>query len=637
MPSTTGYNGSTDFLKWYKQNYGADYDEKTGLSRKAGMTDGDWDVGTILHNYYIKGQQNEAARQENIKDINARYDGMIDTAKAGFASARKTLGENKAVAQQNASITLDKLRKYLPMKQQAQGLGGLGTQSAELDAYNKYMSQMGGIASDYQGNMRAIDDSETSSIGELERYRADSLEENDSLHDSLARNYGDSADAEAKSAWKGYLQNEKNKRDEAYNMAQSILSNSTSGNLADLMNYVNALNGKVSPEQLAALRQYAQSIADRNAQAAADKQQGGYDEAYNMAVNILSNATTSSLDELNAYINGLQGKVSAEQLAALGEYAKSIASRNAQYDADKKQSGYGDAFNMAVGVLQSAITDNPEELMAYVNSLEGKVSAEQLAALRQIATNVAGANKKVDTSEDSANAKGIVEDTVIDMLATGNHDGAKEFLENNKHLIGPDTLDAYTQLVGLGDKVKIEEEQAAKDQRIIEGKEYVPYHGDNFRLVEELPQDANEIVNNDSFTKQLEKMGFYGPGDPTIPNGTTFAIERDVTGSDKEDGWDLISPLAWIVDSSSPLGVGGSLVSGALTQAGGLGSYLFGRIWYVTYYNGKWYRSESMSGKSAGQQNFENVNAELVEDLKKDSSIIDKGGVLWDYLKNYFS
>ena len=58
MSSTTsGYNGSIDFLKWYKQNYGTDYDEKTGLSRKADMTDGDWDVGTILHNYYIKNQQ----------------------------------------------------------------------------------------------------------------------------------------------------------------------------------------------------------------------------------------------------------------------------------------------------------------------------------------------------------------------------------------------------------------------------------------------------------------------------------------------------------------------------------------------------------------------------------------------------
>lgn len=574
MPNTTsGYNGSTDFLKWYKQNYGVDYDEKTGLSRKEGMTDGDWDVGTILHNYYLKNQQNEASRQENIKDINSMYDGMIDTAKAGFDSARKTLDENKAVAQQNASITLDKLRKYLPMKQQAQGLGGLGTQSAELDAYNRYMSQMGGIASDYQGNMRAIDDSETSSIGELERYRSDSLEENDTLHDSLARSYGDNADAEAMSAWKGYLEGEKNKRNEAYNTAQSILSNATSGNLEELMNYVNSL----------------------------------------------------------------QGKVSAEQLTALGEYAKSIAERNTQTAANKQQSDYDSTYNTALGVLQSAVTDNLDELLAYVNGLEGKVSTEQLAALRQIAQNVAAANKKIDTSEDSANASGIVLDAITDMLVTGNQDGAKEFLENNKHLIGPNTFDAYNQMIGLGDKSKIKEEQATKDQKIIEGEEYISYNGDQYRLVEELPKDANEIIKNDSFTKRLKALGYDQPYDEDIPNGTTIVIERDVTGSDKADGWDAISPAAGLLGMYLPVAGLASPVAGALTQSGGLGSYLFGRMWYVTYYNGKWYRSESMSGKSAGQQNVENLHAEFREDVKKDSSIGGKFGVLWDYIKNFLS
>ena len=526
MPSTTGYNGSTDFLKWYKQNYGADYDEKTGLSRKAGMTDGDWDVGTILHNYYIKNQQNEAARQENIGAINERYNGMIDTAKAGFDSARKTLGENKTVAQQNASITYDKLKKYLPMKQQAQGLGGLGTQSAELDAYNRYMSQMGGITSDYQGNMRAIEDSETKTVGELERYRSDSLEENDNLYDSLARTYGDNADAEAKSAWKGYLEGEKNKRDEAYNMAQGILSNSTSDNLADLMNYVNSLNGKVS----------------------------------------------------------------AEQLAALGEYAKSIADRNAQAATDKQQSGYGDAFNMAVGVLQSATTDNPEELLAYVNSLEGKVSPEQLAALRQIANNVAGANKKVDTSEDSANASNIVETVVSGMIDNGDYEGAKEYLDNNRKLLGPETLDAYMQVINTGtaadEKVKTEEEQAAKDQRIIEGKDYLPYGGNQFRLDKELASDANEIKNNDSFSQQLNIAGYEGPYDPKIPNGTTFYIKRDTSGSDKETFWDYIPFVHGFTMSLDHLST------------------------YVTYYNGKWYESTPM------------IPPDLVEHSKSPNNIL---------------
>lgn len=548
MPNTTkGYSGNTDFLKWYKGNYGTDYDKNTGLVRKEGMSDGDWDVGTILHNYYIKNQQNEADRQEKIESINRRYDGMVDTAKAGYQSARQALGENKATAQQNASITYDKLKKYLPMKQQAQGLGGLGTESSGLQAYNTYMTQMGGIASDYQENMRAIDTEETSSLGELERYRTDSLDEADTLYDNLSRANADSADDEARAAWAGYLNAEKQRKDEAYAMAQGILGSSTSGDVNQLMNYVNGLAGKVSPEQLAALGEYAKSVADANYKKATDEQ------------------------------------------------------------TSKQQSDFGNAYNMAVSVLSSSTSTNADELLAYVNGLQGKVSPEQLAALQQIARNVAGANAKTENAGDKDNANGIVQDTVSDMLATGNLDDAKDFLENNKHLLGPDTLDAYTQLVGLGDKAKTEEEQAAKDQRIIEGKEYVSYNGDNYRLVEELSQDANEIVNNDSFTKRLKALGFDQPYDKDIPNGTTIAIQRDATGSDKFSIADL-----------SGLQI--------FTSAGGIGSYLFDRMWYVTYYNGKWYHSESASGKKAWKAGIE----DYYNDAQKNKDL--PAGELWKYL-----
>lgn len=517
--TSKGYNGNTDFLKWYKGMYGADYDKDTGLVRKEGMSDGDWDVGTILHNYYIKNQQNEADRQENIGAINERYDGMIDTAREGFDSSRRTLDENKSVAQQNASITYDKLKKYLPMKQQAQGLGGLGTQSAELDAYNRYMSQMGGIASDYQGNMRAIDDSETKTVGELERYRTDSLEENDNLYDSLARTYGDNADKDASAAWKSYLAGEKDRRDEAYAMAQSILSKSTSGSVEELMAYVSGLEGKVSPEQFTALQNYAKSVAEGNYKKATEEQ------------------------------------------------------------SNKQQSDYNNAYNMALGVLQSAITDNPEELMAYVNSLEGKVSPEQLAALRQIATNVAGANSiSSETSADKNTAKDIAEDEFIKLLSNGDYDKARKFLEDNKDLFGSYTYDMYNQITDSWKEEGDEEEQAATDERITNGEEYLTYEGTQFKLGDKLERDANEIAHNDSFKEQLQKMNFNGPYDPNIPNGTTFLIMRDLTGGDKKDVWDFI-PFAWHFN---------------VTTAG--------LEKYVTYYNGEWYFSERVDGKTAAQQ-----------------------------------
>lgn len=502
MPNTSkGYNGSTDFLKWYTDNYGTDYDKDTGLVRKEGMSDGDWDVGTILHNYYIKDQQLATDRQEKVDSINRRYDGMVDTAKAGYQSARQALGENKATAQQNASITYDKLKKYLPMKQQAQGLSGLGTQSAELDAYNRYMSQMGGIASDYQENMRAIDTEETSSLGELERYRTDSLDEADTLYDNLLRANADSADDEAKAAWDGYVRADKQSKDEAYAMAQSILASSTSGDVNELLAYVNGLAGKVSPEQLTALQNYAKSVAEGNYKKATDEQ------------------------------------------------------------TSKQQSDYNNAYNTALGVLQSATTDNPEELLSYVNSLEGKVSPEQLAALRQIATNVAGVNLKAKTDADQANANNIVETIVSQMLDAGNYESAIEYLENNKQFIGQSSYDAYSKLIDNfvkeEEKIKTETEQAAKDERIINGQENISYNGQQYRITGEYGGNANEKLSSEQLA-MIKKAGYGGPYDPSLPNGTTFAVNL---------GWS---------DG------------------------------YITYYNGKWYESKNV-GDASPQDGSENV------------------------------
>lgn len=490
--TSKGYNGNTDFLKWYKGMYGADYDKDTGLVRKEGMSDGDWDVGTILHNYYIKNQQNEADRQEKIDSINQRYDGMKDTAMAGFDSARQALGENKSVAQQNASITYDKLKKYLPMKQQAQGLGGLGTQSAELDAYNRYMSQMGGIASDYQENMRAIDTEETSSLGELERYRTDSLDEADTLYDNLSRANADSADDEAKAAWDGYLRADKQSKDEAYAMAQSILASSTSGDVNELLAYVNGLAGKVSPEQLTALQNYAKSVAEGNYKKATEEQ------------------------------------------------------------TSKQQSEFGNAYNMALGVLQSSTATDANELLAYVNGLTGKVSPEQLATLQQIAQNVAGTNLKTKNDADQANANSIVETIVSGMLDAGNLEAAREYLENNKAFMGQSTYDAYSKLVDTyvkeEEKTRFEEEKTAQDERIISGQENISYNGQQYRITGEYGGNANEVLSSEQLA-MIKKANYSGPYDPKIPNGTTFAIN-----------------LGW--------------------------SY-----GYITYYNGKWYESKSV-GKS---------------------------------------
>lgn len=492
MPQSNGYNGNADFLKWYKTHYGVDYDGKSELTRKEGMSDGDWNVGTILQNYYIQSKENERQRTEGISAINKRYDEMIDTAVAGYDSARDRLGANKSTAQQNAAITYQKLQKYLPMRQRAEGLGGLGTESAGIDAYNRYMSQMGDIESDYQSNMTAIDESQTSHIGELERYRSENIEEKNALHDTLAREYASDADSDSRSAWDKYLKGVKDSQDEAYDLVMKSLASSKS----------------------------------------------------------------TSLDELLEFLAGYNDKVTDEQYKSLTEYAKSVADTNSKNASDASAADQESAYKMAMQVLSSSTAVDPAALMTYISQYEGKVSPEQYEALKQYATNVAGANAKTKADADQAAAAEIAEIVINGMLDSGDYKGAQEYLANNKALLGAATVDAYQGVIDSyikeDERLKKEEEQKARDSRITSGQETISYNGMNYKITGAFDGDAMEKLNSDQL-RQLKNAGYEGPYDPDIPNGTTFAVNF---------GWS----------------------SG-----------------YITYYNGTWYKSEAKGADTTPQ------------------------------------
>lgn len=463
MPQNSGYNGNTDFLKWYKTHYGVDYDGKSELTRKEGMSDGDWNVGTILQNYYIKSKESEAQRAKDIAGINERYDGMVKTAEAGYDSARKRLGESAAVAKQNASITYEKLKKYLPMQQKAQGLGGLGTQSSELAAYNRYMSQMGGIESDYQSNMTAIDDSQTEHIGELERYRTESIEDKEDMYDSLSRAYEENADNESRDAWDRYLKEFKD----------------------------------------------------------------GQDKAYDLAMKSLSSSQSSSLEELLAFLAGYNGKVTDEQYKSLTEYAKSVADTNSKKEADASAADKEAAYKMAMQVLSSSTAVDPAALMAYISQYQGKVSHEQYAALEQYARNVAEANAKTKTDADQAAAAEIAEIVIGGMLDSGDYEGARKYLDSNKALLGSATVDAYQGVIDSyvkeSDRIAEEEKKTEHDNRITSGQESFSYNGMEYRITE--AYDGNIVDKlGDSQLKTFKNAGYSGPYDPSLPNGTTIAV-----------------------------------------------------------------------------------------------------------------
>ncbi|MBR2870238.1 MAG: hypothetical protein IKB98_02505, partial [Clostridia bacterium] len=82
---------STGFLDWYKINYGSDYDGQSNLVKSETMSDKDYMLGrNMLENY--RSQQSINTQQQN---------------------ANQELIVQRDKAQQNASISLDKLMKYV--------------------------------------------------------------------------------------------------------------------------------------------------------------------------------------------------------------------------------------------------------------------------------------------------------------------------------------------------------------------------------------------------------------------------------------------------------------------------------------------------------------------------------------------
>ena len=172
------YEGE-DFLEWYKTHYGKDYDG-SALNRGEGMLDQDWEIGSALYGTY----KDKLARDEQFNtDVNTltnnyntaqgeadrKHESDLGTLDSDYQKAQERLLENynssvsgldksKNQSLQSASITYDKLKKYLPTQIKAQGLGGLGvSESTMLQAHNNYATQTGSIKNNYNDNKMALD------------------------------------------------------------------------------------------------------------------------------------------------------------------------------------------------------------------------------------------------------------------------------------------------------------------------------------------------------------------------------------------------------------------------------------------------------------------------------------------------
>lgn len=126
--SKTNKTYDASFEDWYKRMFNKEFNKNTDyLTKTDAMSDEDFEVGTNLYNAYL--QKNNLLDQYN--------------------KAQTSLEQEKTQSQQQASIQLDKLKKYIPTQIKAQGLGGLGvSESTLLKANSDYQNRMGQIASD---------------------------------------------------------------------------------------------------------------------------------------------------------------------------------------------------------------------------------------------------------------------------------------------------------------------------------------------------------------------------------------------------------------------------------------------------------------------------------------------------------
>lgn len=305
------YQGN-DFLEWYRANYGADFDPSQGFSRGQGMSDVDWAIGNSLYGTYLTGQT-----------LDKYYNLGKEQVEQNYGQSIESLDTSRRNSQQAASITLDKLKKYLPTQIKAQGLGGLGvSESSMLQAYTDYNNRMGDIESDYNATKSTLEANRNATLADLE---SNYLQETGDLQTGALKNTQD--------IFNQYLSDYKAEQSELYNNALSAVMNSGYTTEQEILSYIDQFKGQLSSENIATLQQHAKGIASRNLKAQQE-------ENFNTAYEYYAGAGWTDAAALESYFNQFKGKVSDEDwatLQALVNDVKNSPEEQARQEAIKEQ------------------------------------------------------------------------------------------------------------------------------------------------------------------------------------------------------------------------------------------------------------------------------------------------------------
>lgn len=514
------YEGE-DFLEWYKTHYGKDYDG-SALNRSDGMQDQDWEIGNALYGTY----KDRLAREEQYnndktllekgygdaqsvadKTYNTQKDSLVGEYNKNqaellknYQSSASSLEKSKNQSLQSASITYDKLKKYLPTQIKAQGLGGLGvSESTMLQAHNNYAAQTGNIKNEYNANKTALEENYGTNKASLETAHENNI--------ATLENQKLASDTERKTT-----------------LDQS---------LADLLTYYNS--------DMQGLKTDVGAITQKFFNQNKELQQGNYEDLASLISGDLKT------EDLATFIQRIDSADIDDNQKAL---LKTLATNQVNNNITTRQNGIYENFKSTIEKNTDLTTDN---VYAKIDALDiDDTQKDQLKTL---------ADTQVKANQDKAreNVKDDVETDLdeyrLNSSSKQEWQNALDYLEKNKDIIGSDRYNYWKGIFQPKyDAITKEEEETAqseKEERILSGKEFISYGGSEYKILSKLDSNANELQNNNSFTEQLHKLGFTNPYDENIPNGTTFYINRDSGGSDKVSFWDFVPIVhAWTISGT---------------------------------------------------------------------------------------
>lgn len=247
------------------------------------------------------------------------------------------------------------------------------------------------------------------------------------------------------------------------------------------------------------------------------------------------NAATASYNKLLNYLPeynelmGMRGLGVSEQalLNAQRDYAQNIADINATYD--EMEQAYRDTQISNVNTLSA-------ELSAYINDAGENFTQEGYERFKQ------GMLQAGYTAEELAAAENLLTQSDRNIMnnANNNSDANKSYISNIEKPF--------------------------------------EYNGKYYQIESKLDKNANQIVRNNDFKKQLKDMGYSNLFDENIPNGTTIITHVDNRGSNDFNWWDDVG--AFLL---SPFGAGAWDSWGNWNEIS------------MTYYDGDWYLSKVVS------------------------------------------